>query len=253
MFVTSATAAASPRCPAASTRSGSCRPTASTPARSPIGFAPSWATTREVVTGSARGDVEHIENAEARDAVTAIGGTFGGLALVIAMFVVASTIGLSVLQRQREVALLRAVAATPKQVRRMIRWEIARGGSARLGGGPHPRRPARRLARRRALRPWDRARGHGGHRRRRSRHRGGGQLGAHGADRRRGRGQARGARAPHARASGVGERAAPDRSGSVLAGLLAAAAGAAAPRGGRRRAATRPPPRTSPRAPRSSS
>ena len=39
------------------------------------------------------------------------------------MFVVASTIGLSVLQRQREVALLRAVAATPKQVRRMIRWE----------------------------------------------------------------------------------------------------------------------------------
>lgn len=77
----------------------------------------------EVATGSARGDVEHIENAEARDAVTAIGGTFGGLALFIAMFVVASTIGLSVLQRQREVALLRAVAATPKQVRRMIRWE----------------------------------------------------------------------------------------------------------------------------------
>ena len=77
----------------------------------------------EVVTGSARGDAEHIENAEARDAVTAIGGTFGGLALFIAMFVVASTIGLSVLQRQREVALLRAVAATPKQVRRMIRWE----------------------------------------------------------------------------------------------------------------------------------
>ena len=77
----------------------------------------------EVVTGSARGDVEHIENAEARDAVTSIGATFGGLALLIAMFVVASTIGLSVLQRQREVALLRAVAATPKQVRKMIRWE----------------------------------------------------------------------------------------------------------------------------------
>ena len=77
----------------------------------------------EVVTGSARGDIEHIENAEARDAVLAIGSTFGGLALLIAMFVVASTIGLSVLQRQREVALLRAVAATPQQVRRMIRWE----------------------------------------------------------------------------------------------------------------------------------
>src|SRR3954468_10702908 len=77
----------------------------------------------QVNTGAARGDVEHLENIEARDAVTAIGGTFGGLALFIAMFVVASTIGLSVLQREREVALLRAVAATPKQLRRMIRWE----------------------------------------------------------------------------------------------------------------------------------
>src|SRR3954471_21542013 len=77
----------------------------------------------QVNVGAARGDVEHIENIEAREAVTAIGGTFGGLALFIAMFVVASTIGLSVLQREREVALLRAVAATPKQVRRMIRWE----------------------------------------------------------------------------------------------------------------------------------
>lgn len=76
-----------------------------------------------VVTGSARGDVEHIENLEAKDAVTSIAGTFGGIALFIAMFVVASTIGLSVLQREREVALLRAIAATPKQVRRMIRWE----------------------------------------------------------------------------------------------------------------------------------
>src|SRR3954452_18517503 len=80
-------------------------------------------TRAHVVTGAARGDVEHLDNVEARDAVTAIGGTFGGLALFIAMFVVASTIGLSVLQREREVALLRAVAATPKQVRRMIRWE----------------------------------------------------------------------------------------------------------------------------------
>src|SRR4051794_3387510 len=82
----------------------------------------------QVNTGAARGDVEHLENIEARDAVTAIGGTFGGLALFIAMFVVASTIGLSVLQREREVALLRAVAATPKQGRRMIRWGTLVGG-----------------------------------------------------------------------------------------------------------------------------
>jgi putative ABC transport system permease protein len=76
-----------------------------------------------VVTGAGRGEVEHIESIEAKEAVISIGGSFGGLALLIAMFVVGSTIGLSVLQREREVALLRAVAATPRQVRRMIAWE----------------------------------------------------------------------------------------------------------------------------------
>ncbi len=50
---------------------------------------------------------------------------FGGLALFIAMFVVASTLGLSIQQREREIALLRAVAATPGQIRRMIAWEAA--------------------------------------------------------------------------------------------------------------------------------
>src|SRR6516165_6183037 len=49
------------------------------------------------------------------------------------MFVVASTLGLSIQQREREIALLRAVAATPGQVRRMIAWEagiVALIGSA---------------------------------------------------------------------------------------------------------------------------
>jgi putative ABC transport system permease protein len=50
---------------------------------------------------------------------------FGGLAMFIAMFVVASTMGLSIQQREREIALLRAVAATPRQIRRMIAWEAA--------------------------------------------------------------------------------------------------------------------------------
>src|SRR4051812_36636709 len=73
-----------------------------------------------VVTGATRGDVEHIEVIEARAAVIAIGGTFGGLALLIAMFVVSSTIGLAIAQREREIALLRAVAATPRQVRKLV-------------------------------------------------------------------------------------------------------------------------------------
>jgi len=73
-----------------------------------------------VVTGATRGEVEHVEVIEAREAVIAISGMFGGLALLIAMFVVSSTIGLAIAQREREIALLRAVAATPRQVRRLI-------------------------------------------------------------------------------------------------------------------------------------
>ena len=45
--------------------------------------------------------------------------------MFIAMFVVAGTLSLSIQQREREIALLRAVAATPGQIRRMIAWEAA--------------------------------------------------------------------------------------------------------------------------------
>ena len=48
---------------------------------------------------------------------------FGALALVIALFVIAGTLGLAIQLREREIALLRAIAATPRQVRRMLRWE----------------------------------------------------------------------------------------------------------------------------------
>ncbi len=76
-----------------------------------------------VLTGSARGGAEDLGVADAREAVIAIAGTFGGLAMLIAMFVVASTLGLAIQLREREIALLRAIAATPRQVRRMIGWE----------------------------------------------------------------------------------------------------------------------------------
>ena len=88
-----------------------------------------------VVTGADRGEVEHVESIEAREGLLALCGTFGGLTLLIAMFVVSSTIGLAVMQRQREVALLRAIAATPRQVRRMIAWEaLAVGLVASIAG-----------------------------------------------------------------------------------------------------------------------
>src|SRR4051794_13551983 len=76
-----------------------------------------------VRTGEARGRAEQPEYQASRVTLIAVTASFGGLALFIAIFVVASTMGLSIQQRQREIALLRAVAATPGQIRRMITWE----------------------------------------------------------------------------------------------------------------------------------
>jgi putative ABC transport system permease protein len=78
-----------------------------------------------VLTGKARGNAEYPDRQAAQTTLIAVTASFGGLALFIAIFVVASTMGLSIQQREREIALLRAVAATPGQIRRMISWEAA--------------------------------------------------------------------------------------------------------------------------------
>jgi len=87
----------------------------------------------QVLTGGARGAAEYPELEQARTIMIPVTAAFGGLAVFIAMFVVASTLGLSIQQREREIALLRAMAATPGQIRRMIAWEaviVALVGSA---------------------------------------------------------------------------------------------------------------------------
>jgi len=87
----------------------------------------------QVLTGAARGAAEYPGLEATRETLIPVTAAFGGLALFIAMFVVASTLGLSIQQREREIALLRAVAATPGQIRRMIAWEaaiVALAGSA---------------------------------------------------------------------------------------------------------------------------
>jgi putative ABC transport system permease protein len=76
-----------------------------------------------VLAGDARGEAENPDLERARTTLIPVTAAFGGLAMFIAMFVVASTMGLSIQQREREIALLRAVAATPAQIRRMIAWE----------------------------------------------------------------------------------------------------------------------------------
>src|SRR3954471_11523804 len=79
----------------------------------------------QVLTGAARGKAEHPELQQARITLIPVTAAFAGLALFIALFVVTSTMGPSIQQREREIALLRAIAATPRQIRRMIGWEAA--------------------------------------------------------------------------------------------------------------------------------
>jgi putative ABC transport system permease protein len=91
-----------------------------------------------VLTGDARGRAEHPDLQQARETLIAVTASFGGLALFIAIFVVASTMGLSIQQREREIALLRAVAGTPGQIRRMISWEAAIVGLVGSAAGIWP-------------------------------------------------------------------------------------------------------------------
>ncbi|WP_158895867.1 FtsX-like permease family protein [Amycolatopsis anabasis] len=75
------------------------------------------------LAGDERGLAEFAQAAEGGEMLIILSGVFGGLAIQVAMFVVASTLGLSVQQRRREVALLRAIGTTPKQLSRMITGE----------------------------------------------------------------------------------------------------------------------------------
>ena len=76
-----------------------------------------------VLTGKSRGRAESLEASVSHEDVVAGLTTFGALAAFVAIFVVASTFGLSVQQRHRELALVRAIGATPRQVRRMVAGE----------------------------------------------------------------------------------------------------------------------------------
>ncbi|MFD7156205.1 ABC transporter permease [Kribbella sp. NPDC059898] len=76
-----------------------------------------------VTTGIDRGLAEHPDAESHRTALIAIAGSFGGIAAMTMMFVVASTLALAAQHREREFALLRGIGTTPGQVRRMILGE----------------------------------------------------------------------------------------------------------------------------------
>ncbi|MFC7531643.1 FtsX-like permease family protein [Actinoplanes sp. GCM10030250] len=77
----------------------------------------------EVYAGPDRGALERTGDTAAASLLVQVGGSFGGYVVLLVVFVVAGTVGLSVRHRRRDFALLRAVAATPGQVRRMVTAE----------------------------------------------------------------------------------------------------------------------------------
>ncbi|MEV0404458.1 FtsX-like permease family protein [Actinoallomurus sp. NPDC050550] len=97
-------------------------------------------TPATVHTGADRGRAEFWDAEKARIKLISMGGALGGTALLVAILVVSGTFALSIQQREREIALLRAVAATPRQIRRMIGREalIVSLGAGALGAAAGP-------------------------------------------------------------------------------------------------------------------
>ncbi|HKA94806.1 MAG TPA: ABC transporter permease [Streptosporangiaceae bacterium] len=73
-----------------------------------------------VLTGAARGRAEFPAAAGQSTNLVPLAAVSGGLMTMVAVFIVASTLALSVQLRRRQIALLRAVGATPGQVRRLV-------------------------------------------------------------------------------------------------------------------------------------
>ncbi|MFI5529016.1 ABC transporter permease [Kitasatospora sp. NPDC051853] len=79
----------------------------------------------QVLTGDDRTAAEQPQLLFTREMLTALGGSFGGITALTAVFVVLGTVALATNQRAREFALLRAVGATPGQIRRTVATEAA--------------------------------------------------------------------------------------------------------------------------------
>ncbi|MFI5712050.1 ABC transporter permease [Kribbella sp. NPDC051620] len=86
------------------------------------------------LTGDERGAAEFAGIATSLPLII-LSGVFGGMVAVVMALVVSATIGLSVRQRRRELALLRTSGATPGQVRKMVVAETMLVAILALVGG----------------------------------------------------------------------------------------------------------------------
>ncbi|MFJ3667178.1 FtsX-like permease family protein [Streptomyces sp. NPDC090106] len=72
-----------------------------------------------VLTGADRGEAVEPGVGSAQSLLVLLAGSLGGIVLLITGFVTAGALGLAVAGQRRELALMRAVAATPRQIRRL--------------------------------------------------------------------------------------------------------------------------------------
>ncbi|MER5846768.1 FtsX-like permease family protein [Streptomyces sp. NPDC002012] len=89
-----------------------------------------------VLTGSERGQAEYVDALGARGDLLPLLASIAGTVLMVALLVIATTLSQAVHQRSGELALLRAVGATPRQLRSAVGREVSRvaGAAAVLGG-----------------------------------------------------------------------------------------------------------------------
>ncbi|MER6115279.1 ABC transporter permease [Streptomyces sp. NPDC001743] len=79
-----------------------------------------------VLTGAERGEAEQVDALGGRGDLLAMLASIGGTVLMVALLVIATTISQAVHQRSGELALLRAVGATPRQLRSAVGREAGR-------------------------------------------------------------------------------------------------------------------------------
>ncbi|MFG2344976.1 FtsX-like permease family protein [Streptomyces phaeochromogenes] len=72
-----------------------------------------------VSTGSERGDIASPGAGAARSLLILLASSLGGIIMLIIGFVMASALAVSISGQRRDLALMRAVGATPKQIRRL--------------------------------------------------------------------------------------------------------------------------------------
>ncbi|GAA2293388.1 FtsX-like permease family protein [Streptomyces violaceusniger] len=82
--------------------------------------------TVRVLTGGERGEAEFLAAAPARGELLAALGSVAGAVVLVALLVVSSTIVQALRQRSHELGLLRAVGATPGQLRGAVGREVGR-------------------------------------------------------------------------------------------------------------------------------